>query len=61
MDALDELHLTVGGHTIFGGHKSPTITGVPATLLPESMGFTLVHCEPLGPEGECFLTYRKRD
>lgn len=60
MDALDEFHLTLAGHTIFGGHQAPTTTGIPDGFLPKSIGFELVHFEPLDSEGECFLTYRKR-
>lgn len=60
MDALDELHLTLGGHTVFGGHQAPTTTGIPGSFLPKSIEFELVHFEPLHSEGECFLTYRKR-
>ena len=60
MDALDEFHLTLAGHTIFGGRQAPTTTGIPDGFLPKSIEFELVHFEPLDSEGECFLTYRKR-
>jgi 5-amino-6-(5-phosphoribosylamino)uracil reductase/2,5-diamino-6-(ribosylamino)-4(3H)-pyrimidinone 5'-phosphate reductase len=60
MDALDEFHLTLAGHTIFGGQQAPTTTGIPDDFLPKSIEFELVHFEPLDSEGECFLSYRKR-
>lgn len=60
MDALDEIHLTWAGHTLFGGLKAPTLTGVPGDFLPASLEFDLVHFEALETEGECFLTYRRR-
>ena len=55
LDALDEFHLTLAGHTIFGGLHAPTTTGVPGEFLPASLAFTLRHFEPR--ESECFLTY----
>lgn len=60
MDAIDEFHLTLAGHTLFGGEKSPTPTGVPEKFLPATRGFTLSHFEPLPDHGECFLTYLRK-
>lgn len=55
LDALDEFHVTLAGHTIFGGLHAPTTTGVPGGFLPNSLAFRLSHFEPR--ESECFLTY----
>lgn len=60
MDAIDEFHLTLAGHTLFGGEKSPTPTGVPEKFLPATCGFTLSHFEPLPEKGECFLSYIRK-
>lgn len=60
MNALDEIHLTWAGHTLFGGLKAPTLTGIPGAFLPASLEFDLVRFEPLQTEGECFLTYKRR-
>lgn len=59
LDALDEVYLTVAGHTLFGGAGAPTITGIPSDHLPASLEFDLQECEPLD-NGECFLTYRRK-
>ncbi len=57
LDFIDEFHLTLAGHTLFGGAKAPTATGIPAEFLPQSRVFTLheFHAEA----GECFLSYRR--
>lgn len=55
LDAVDEFHLTLAGHTIFGGLDAPTTTGIPVDFLPNSLSFKLTHFEPR--ETECFLTY----
>lgn len=60
LDLLDELHLTLAGHTIFGGAESPTATGIPGDFLPASREFTLHGFEPQPETGECFLTYRRK-
>ena len=60
LDALDELHLTWAGHTLFGGREAPTITGAPGAFFPSSRGFELVRFEPLEKSGECFLSYRRK-
>jgi riboflavin biosynthesis pyrimidine reductase len=59
LDAIDEFHLTLAGHTLFGGFSAPTATGVPGDFLPCSRGFELVRCEPRLDLGECFLSYRR--
>ncbi|RPJ35915.1 MAG: RibD family protein [Verrucomicrobiaceae bacterium] len=59
LDAIDEFHLTLAGHTLFGGISAPTATGVAAEFLPRSLAFTLSHFEPRPDLGECFLSYRR--
>ena len=59
VDAIDEFHLTLAGHTLFGGLSAPTATGIPADFLPASVKFTLRHFEPRPDAGECFLSYRR--
>lgn len=59
IDAIDEFHLTLACHTIFGGFSAPTATGVPADFLPRSVPFTLSHFDPRPDSGECFLSYRR--
>jgi riboflavin-specific deaminase-like protein len=52
---IDELHLTLAPR-IFGGQKSPTLTGVAGEFLPKSADLRLRSMEVAG--GECFLRYR---
>lgn len=59
LGVIDEFHLTLAGHTLFGGSASPTATGIPADFLPRSLEFTLSHFEPRPDLGECFLSYRR--
>ena len=59
-DAIDEIHVTWAGHTLFGGRKAPGITGPPGDFLPGSLAFELVHFEPVPEHQECFLTYRRK-
>jgi 2,5-diamino-6-(ribosylamino)-4(3H)-pyrimidinone 5'-phosphate reductase len=58
LDAIDEFHLTLAGHTLFGGHAASTATGIPAEFLPNSLAFEITRCEPRA--GECFLSYTRR-
>lgn len=58
-DALDEIYITLAGHTLFGGVDAPTLTGALGEHLPRSLEFKLTHFEPL-EHGECFLTYSAR-
>ncbi len=60
LDAIDEIHLTWAGHTLFGGREAPTATGVPADFLPASRGYELVEFDPRPATGECFLSYRRQ-
>ncbi|QJE97859.1 RibD family protein [Luteolibacter luteus] len=60
MDAIDEIHLTWAGHTIFGGRAAPTISGVPGEFLPASGAYELIEFDPRPETGECFLSYRRK-
>lgn len=60
MDAIDELHLTLAGHTIFGGHGAPTLTGNSGVYLPQSRNFALADFRKSPGTGECFLSYLRR-
>jgi riboflavin biosynthesis pyrimidine reductase len=60
LDVIDEFHLTLAGHTLFGGFGAPTATGVPADFLPGSRNHELSRFDPRPESGECFLSYRRR-
>lgn len=60
LDAVDEIHLTWAGHTLFGGREAPTLSGVPGDFLPASREFELTGFDPRPETGECFLSYRRR-
>lgn len=57
LDVIDDFHLTLAGHTLFGGFDASTATGIPAEFLPSAVNFQLVRFEPRG--NECFLTYSR--
>jgi riboflavin biosynthesis pyrimidine reductase len=54
-DLIDELHVTFCPR-IFGGEKTPTLTGVAGAFLPKSTSLALRQMEVV--DGECFLRYR---
>ena len=56
-ELMDELHLTLCPR-VFGGVKTPTLTGVPGNFLPKSIELVLRSMEVM--DGECFLRYRIR-
>ncbi len=58
-DLVDTLHLTWAGHSLFGGHASPGITGIPGDFLPASRNFQLVDFDPRPELAECFLTWKR--
>jgi riboflavin-specific deaminase-like protein len=60
LGVIDEFHLTLAGHTLFGGRQSPTATGIPDRFLPAAASFSLTHFEPRPELGECFLSYTRR-
>jgi 2,5-diamino-6-(ribosylamino)-4(3H)-pyrimidinone 5'-phosphate reductase len=59
LDAIDEVHLTLAGHTLFGNPAAPTITGIPGNFLPHSMPFDLTRFDPRPDLGECFVSYTR--
>ncbi len=59
LDAIDEFHVTLAGHALFGGMEAPTATGIGVDFLPASLDFALSHFEPRPDMGECFLSYRR--
>ena len=58
LDAIDEVNLTIAGHSLLGGKEAPTITGVPGDFLPSSRQFELTHFEPQ-ENGELFATWSR--
>jgi 2,5-diamino-6-(ribosylamino)-4(3H)-pyrimidinone 5'-phosphate reductase len=60
LDAIDEFHLTLAGHTLFGGAEAATVTGAPGGFSGKSLGFEISRFEPVAGTGECFLSYRRR-
>jgi len=60
INAVDTLHLTIAGHTIFGGLHSPTAIGIPdPEFFTPPIHLSLESFEPQPATGECFLTYRR--
>jgi 2,5-diamino-6-(ribosylamino)-4(3H)-pyrimidinone 5'-phosphate reductase len=59
LDIIDEFHLTIAGHTIFGGVPAPTPTGSPTDFLKSSKHFEITYFDPNPELGECFLTYSR--
>ncbi len=59
LDVIDEFHLTLAGHTLFGGLGASTATGIPAEFLPKSLGFEIGSFDPRPATGECFLSYTR--
>jgi riboflavin biosynthesis pyrimidine reductase len=68
----DVIHLTWAAHTLFGGEKSPTITGVPASAislengerswgLSASLRYQLREANPSKCGREMFLSYALAD
>jgi 2,5-diamino-6-(ribosylamino)-4(3H)-pyrimidinone 5'-phosphate reductase len=57
LDVIDEFHLTLAGHTVFGGLSASTATGIPGEFLPKSIDFKIHHFEARPGLGECFLSY----
>lgn len=60
LDAIDEFHLTLAGHTLFGGLSAPTVTGIPGSFPAGSLDFEISGFQPVAGTGECFLSYRRR-
>ena len=60
LDVIEEIHLTLAGHTLFGGRDAPTLSGVPGDFLPGTREYELAEFEPQPESGECFLSYRRK-
>lgn len=60
MDAIDEFHLTLCGHTLFGGQGAPTATGTAGDFLPSTRHLRISHFEPRPDLGECFVSYTRQ-
>ncbi len=60
LDAIDEFHLTLAGHTLFGGADAPTVAGLPGRFPGMSLDFEISRFQPVTETGECFLSYRRR-
>ncbi|GHC48511.1 RibD family protein [Roseibacillus persicicus] len=58
LDAVDEINLTIAGHSLIGGKAAPTITGFPGDFLPASRAFQISHFEPTA-DGELFATWTR--
>ena len=60
IDGIDDFHLTLAGHTLFGGKDAPTATGIAGGFLPASRHFGITAFEPDPESGECFLSYSRK-
>ena len=60
LDMIDEFHLTLAGHTLFGGFSAITATGIPREFLPKSVEFKISRFDPRPSTQECFLSYSRR-
>lgn len=58
-DLIDEFHVTLAGHTLFGGQQAPTATGIPQEFQPSTRHFRLSHFEAAPESGECFASYSR--
>ncbi len=58
LDVIDEINLTWATHSLFGGKKTPTLTGIAGEYLPSSRHYELTSFEEAS-EGEAFLTYQR--
>lgn len=59
LDLIDEFHLTMAGHTLFGGSSAPTATGVSTEFLPATRRFRISYFEGHPEAGECFVSYER--
>jgi riboflavin biosynthesis pyrimidine reductase len=57
---VDHIHLTWAAHTLFGGKKSATLTGLPDLPMIASQHYELSYFEPLIEHQEVFLSYRRK-
>ncbi len=59
LDVIDEFHVTLAGHTIFGGRNASTATGLPDGFLPATGIYEVSHFDPRPDLGECFVSYTR--
>jgi riboflavin biosynthesis pyrimidine reductase len=59
LDLIDDFHVTLAGHTLFGGQAAPTATGIPTKFLPATRSYEIQDFEALPDSGECFVSYRR--
>lgn len=59
LDVIDEFHVTLAGHTLFGGHGASTATGTPTEFLRATRLYEISHFEARPDLGECFLSYTR--
>ncbi len=60
LDVIDEFHVTLAGHTIFGGLLAKTATGIPSEYLPSALEFQISQFDARPELGECFVSYTRR-
>ena len=58
LDRVDEIHLTLASHSLFGGKNAPSLTGRTPRFLPETRNFDLISMKDVG-SGEFFLRYQR--
>jgi riboflavin-specific deaminase-like protein len=61
LDAIDEIHLTMAGHTLFGGTEAPTLSGVPGAYFANSMRYSLTQMIASEDGSEVFLSYQRSE
>ena len=59
LDFIDNFHLTIAGHTLFGGQMAPTLTGIAGKFLSTSRSFEISSFEAFPELGECFVSYTR--
>lgn len=59
LDWIDDFHVTFAGHTLFGGQKAPTATGIPRDFLPAARSYKIQHFEAHPELRECFVSYSR--
>jgi 2,5-diamino-6-(ribosylamino)-4(3H)-pyrimidinone 5'-phosphate reductase len=58
LDRVDEIHLTLASHSLFGGKNAPSLTGKTPQFLPETRKFDLISMKDAG-SNEFFLHYQR--
>ena len=60
ISAVDEIFLTLCGHSLINNSQAPSLTGLSVPYLPQILEFELIDFNPNSNE-ECFLHYRKKN